>query len=349
MSIASQGLRPISVVILGAGGYLGSALCAFFHALPGHTVIAVARRPPNHARYGRYVRADVFTDDWAPQIVPAGPLILINCAFDFTAVASGGFAEKYARLEHNIAALAQQDGTRLINVSTMSAYRGCVSDYGREKLFVEELFARYRGLSVRPGLIVSWGSPGTAFLNLISTVRGAKLVPLLSAPNSGFYICDLDAVVLGIFGLTAAAPKRAHTLSFCYRQRLKLREVLRIIEGQLGVNRILVPLPWRVAYLLLRAKESVLGVSKVRADSVRDFATPNPLPAARGYFARLVARVRADLESPSHDGAFTFLEPRRSQTRPAALEPEVMAALAGMRDHKNRNGPPAFNDQKPHL
>src|SRR3954470_20410193 len=129
-----------TVVILGAGGYVGRSLCNFFHEIPSYQVLAVFRGTPTHQFYSRCIVTDVFADDWSTQVVSSEPLILINCAFDFMGVGKGDLESKYAVFERNLAALRRHGQPRFINVSTMSAFAGCRTDYGREKLSVEKLF-----------------------------------------------------------------------------------------------------------------------------------------------------------------------------------------------------------------
>lgn len=300
-----------TVAVLGASGYLGKGLCVFFHALPNWSVVAVSRRTPAHRAYDRHVAADVFADEWWARIAAAGPVVLIHTAFDFAAVGDGALEAKYATFARNIAAAAGSPGVKLIHVSSMSAYAGCRTDYGREKLWVEDLFARHGGVSVRPGLIASWRRPGAAFENLIKHATGAKLVPLLTARGSGFYYCDLEAVVLGIY-LVARLRAKPRILSFCYRNRLGLRDSLRLIEQRYGARSIKVPVPWQAIYPALLLKEKLIGKSKVRADSVLDFAYPNPAPLGRAVFARVVAHFRSELAGLSRNGGqgddFLFLE-----------------------------------------
>jgi uncharacterized protein YbjT (DUF2867 family) len=57
-----------TVVILGAAGYLGGALCQFFRALPRHRVVAVSRGQLNHSFFDEHLTADVFADDWAGRV-----------------------------------------------------------------------------------------------------------------------------------------------------------------------------------------------------------------------------------------------------------------------------------------
>jgi hypothetical protein len=130
---------------------------------------------------------------------------------------------------------------------------------------------------------------------------------------------------------------KSHTLSFCYDKRLKLRELIRIIESRLGLSRFLVIVPWRIAYVLLLMREKLLGISKVRADSVLDFAHPADMAFGRGFFARMIERFRFELEMAAHaDGesrGFYFLEEagtciaRKRPCNAKNIGPDAIAAL----------------------
>jgi nucleoside-diphosphate-sugar epimerase len=345
MNLGETSRPPLErrIVVLGAGGYLGRSLCHFFHGLPGYSVTALFRSAPSHFSFDKCIVADAFSDNWADRIGSPAPIAMINCAFDFAAVGETNLAAKYAAFDRNLAALCANAETKLVNISSMSAYPGCCTNYGREKLFVEEVFNKYIGLNIRPGLIASWRRPGAAMLSLIEVTRNSKFIPVLLARNSGFYVCDLEVVILALFLLIGLRRNKPHTLSFCYRDRLSLRDTLELIETRYAIAKPKIPVPWLAAYLLLRLKEAVVGKSKIRADSVLDFAHPAPFAQARGVFARIVEDYRNELEPLSlterAPSGFYFLEGSaegRSASRPCRLKriigAEPLTALGRLAD-----------------
>ena len=320
---SAQPQSPRRIIILGAGGYLGAALCEFFHANPAYSVTAVSRHAPGHRFFSEHIVADVFSDSWAARVSSPPPFALINCAFDFAAVGEGDVAAKYVGLASNLQSMKTAGPIRLINISSASAYPGCRTDYGREKLYVETLFERLGGISVRPGLIASWRRPGTAMLRLIDITRNSKFFPLLVARGAGFYMCDLEAVLLGLFILLNIRLNKSHTLSFCYRKRLTLGQIERLIEKRYRIRRPRIPVPWLAAYVPLMIKEKLVGKSKIRADSVIDFAYPANSAFGRSAFASIVAAYREELQAAarSADGVdgFYFLEGPQEGAHPTGL------------------------------
>jgi len=274
--------------VLGAGGYLGGEIVRFFYGRPGFRVVGVCRQATAQPACDEVVLRDAFVGDLRDLLTAKERIVLINAAFDFATVGRGAAEVKYRSLESALREIVSRPGCVSINISSMSAFSGCRSEYGREKLFVESLFARYRGINVRPGLIVSWQRPGSAFLQLLDIIRQFPVVPVMSAVNAGFFVCDLDILLTGIERIIGMALHKSHTVSFCYATRIRLADLFRIIQVRLQKTRILIPIPWRLVYWLVVTKERVVGRAKIRADSIIDFAFPASVAPRRQLYAALV-------------------------------------------------------------
>ena len=138
------------------------------------------------------------------------------------------------------------------------------------------------------------------------------MVPVPSARDSGFFLCDIEAVLLGIYFLTRIRLNKPHLLSFCYAERLKLVPLLRLVERRYDVRRVKFAIPWRIPQLLLRVAEALIGKSKVRADSMVDFAYPatvadratftDPFQYAVGI-STVIVNGKVVLDNGRHTGA----------------------------------------------
>ena len=314
--------RLSTLLILGAGGYVGREVARYFHRRPGWRVIGVFHRPPSHAWCDESAVRDICAQDLTDLIPAVGRVVLLNAAFDFSAVGRVDPQRRYRFVEAVARDLMERPGCTCINISSMAAFAGCRSDYGREKLFVEDLFSQYRGVNVRPGLIASWDRPGSAFLHLVRIVQGSLVVPYLTAKGEGFFMCDLDTMIAGIDAIIGMKLNKPHTVSFCYFNRMRLKDVLRAIQTRLGIPRLLVPVPWRLGYCIIAAKECVFGRGKVRADSILEFAFSATSATRRHLFARIVKQWRSDGCGGRVSGItardFSFLEvslPAQASTR----------------------------------
>lgn len=316
-----------TLIILGAGGYLGSEVAGYFHRRPGWHIVGVFHRPPLHESCDHAVVRDIFTQEMTDLIPTEGRTILINAAYAFQSVGQGAPESRYQRLEQFVQVIMQRPSALCINISSMSAFANCRSDYGREKLFVEQMFARHRGINVRPGLVVSWQRPGSAFLHLIRMVRRTLVVPYLIGSNDGLFVCDLDAFLEGVDRLVGMRLNKSHTISFCYPARVRLLDVMRAIRHRFSLHRLLVPVPWQLASAVLFLKERFLGKGKVRLDSIRDFAFPATVASHRTFFARILQRRHGTKPPgtsqvcPDTDSFFTTLFPQRTTSRHGSNRP----------------------------
>ncbi|NCY21168.1 NAD-dependent epimerase/dehydratase family protein [bacterium] len=159
------------VIITGAGGYLGSILMRLFQVQGWETVPWTRGGPA-----GRGVRFVLGED--IPTSSMAGAQALIHCAYDFRPtkwkeaqrINSGGSL----RL---LAAAKAAKIPRLIFISTMSAFPGCVSMYGKLKLEVEEFCLAQGVFCVRPGLLWS-AQPGGMYQRLSQMAGRLPVLPL---------------------------------------------------------------------------------------------------------------------------------------------------------------------------
>jgi len=288
-----------TVVILGAAGYLGGALCQFFRALPRHRVVAVSRGQLSHSFFDEHLTADVFADDWAGRVATETPVVLINCAFDFKGIESGSRAGKFEKFERNrreprAIALGEAD-----QHLSMSAFPGCRTDYGWEKMLVETLFNRLAGsTSGRPDRVVA-----PPRRRLPKPDRDCHRIEDRAYPDgTRQWILFLRprGRGAGIYVLMGMKLNKPHTLSFCYRERLELREILQSIERRRNVRSLKVPVPWKIAYRMLRVKETLIGRFEGARRQRARFCASNPRAAGRGFFAGRLRSLRRSGEFARH-------------------------------------------------
>lgn len=270
----------MKIAISGATGYLGSKVSESLRRA-GHEVFALSRRTGRPA-------ADAIPFDLAGGIpVPAefssrGIDALIHCAYSFASrevedsqrVNVGGSAALFE-------SAAAGGVSRIVNVSTMSAYAGCRSVYGRSKLAIEAAAERAGGISVRPGLIFG-DLPGGMMGTLEKVVGASRVVPVISASGSKLHLI-LDEDLAGIISrLALKTPELpAGILTCAHPSALALQEILEIIASRKGVSRAFVPVPWRLAWLGLRSLEVLHLAGSLRSDSVIGLAFSDPDPNIR--------------------------------------------------------------------
>ncbi len=247
--------------VTGASGYVGSRLAE--RLSQAFEMVTVGRTGEVKWEFG----ADV-----AKALSERSVKILVHVAWDFSRpwVSVSG--------SQKLIEDAQAAGVeRIVFVSTISAFPGAHSEYGRAKLRVEEMVLRLGGTVIRPGLV--WGSrPGGMFGSLREQVKKDGVVPVIGNGQYAQYLVHEDdlaeAIVRAVGGefsgkvLTVSNPKA-----------WMLRDLILRMAKERGTNVRLVGMPWRLVYGGLWMAEKLGLRLSFRADSVLSLVRQDPSPA----------------------------------------------------------------------
>jgi nucleoside-diphosphate-sugar epimerase len=261
-----------SCVLTGANGFVGSRLKGHLqHA--GWRVTAWTRQPEPGAvafRLGQEVDPDLLK----------GARALVHCAYDFGPRRWEEIAAINVSGSHKLLAAAQAAGIRqVVFISSISAFAGCRSLYGRAKVEIEG-FARSTGAFViRPGLVYG-DTPGGMFGRLVRQVRGARFVPIIWGGRQAQYLVhteDLGNVVQGC--LEGRVPAGVEPITTAHEQGWELKEILAQIARALGKRVTLLPVPWQLVWLGLKGLELAGVRPNFRSDSLISMVCQNPCPS----------------------------------------------------------------------
>src|SRR5262249_35766003 len=148
---------------------------------------------------------------------------------------------------------AANGSIRLIDISTMSAFDGCRSVYGRVKQVVEKQFLDTGGIVLRPGL--GWsGHPG-GMMGTLDRLVGCPVTPVI-AGRSALRLIHADDISTLVVDLLESKDFSPRILTAAHPQPFTLPEILRRRGRQLGKRPVLVPLPWRLIWLGIRVLEA---------------------------------------------------------------------------------------------
>jgi nucleoside-diphosphate-sugar epimerase len=275
-------------VITGAKGWLGRCIAAHFRQ-NGWRVREFTRTPPPDA----VQRKEAFAFHLAESVDPeafAGASALVHCAYDFTVRSWTDIHARNVRGSKSLFEGARQAGVRrMVCISSMSAFPGCKSLYGRAKLAIEDLSASFGAFVLRPGLI--WGDhPGGMFGNLVQQARKGGILPLLTGGHQLLYLIhqeDVSRLVLRY--CNAEFPALNEPVTAAHDEPWNLKDILLEIARGEGTRIQFVPVPGQFVWAALKAAEAFGFNLNFRSDSVVSLLNQNPAPsfvAARqiGFF-----------------------------------------------------------------
>jgi nucleoside-diphosphate-sugar epimerase len=277
------------VAITGASGFVGSMLASHFEDA-GWDVTRLSRSADDRNtvpfQLGQEFDADVFLE----RQISA----LVHCAYDFRPVTTADIHRVNVEGSQQLLAAAKAGGVEQIAVmSSISAFEGCASTYGRAKLEIEEAALECGALVVRSGLVYSDG-PATAggmFGSLAKSVHSG-LVPLIDGGTHPQYLIheeDLWHLLERFFEGQLRAP--AQPLVAASPRPWPLRDLLGELARRQGRRPRFVSVPWRPVWAGLRLAELVHLPVPYRSDSVVSLVRQDRNPdfdslAAAGIIAR---------------------------------------------------------------
>lgn len=275
-------MNPLNVAITGARGYAGGHIASAVEQR-GHRVIELVRQPA--ADSNRPQIAFDLERGVEPDVLKALNVnALIHVAWDFRQT----HPEDIRRVNRDGAvrlfdAFMAAGVENAVFISTIAAFDGCRSEYGRVKLEAERAAIERGFWVVRPGLIQG-GTPGGIVGTLSKLVRRLPVVPILGYGKRILNPISADvlsSVVARLVEEHPSSPEEALVLVAQHR-RLSLDAIVRDVAKESGLGpRLLVPVPWQPVWLMLRTMES-LGLSiGLRSDSVISLMNQDPAPPIR--------------------------------------------------------------------
>ncbi len=260
-------------VLTGANGYVGSRLRLHLEN-DDWRVIAWTRQPaPGSGAVAFHLGQEV-----DPNLLQ-GAQALVHCAYDFGPRNWADIAAVNVAGSQKLLEAARQAGVgAVVFISTISAFAGCRSLYGKAKMEIERIAQSTGALVIRPGLVYS-DKPGGMFGRLVRQVQDSRFIPILRGGRQTQYLVhdeDLANVVRGC--LASRAPAATRPITAAHEQGWELKEILSRIARALGKRPSFVPVPWQFVWLALKSLELAGARPNFRSDSLISLVYQNPHP-----------------------------------------------------------------------
>ncbi len=209
----------------------------------------------------------------------AGVTALVHCAYDFKPLKWGEIQAVNVAGTQKLFQSARSAGVeRMVCISSISAYDGCRSLYGRAKLEIEKIALEFGSLTLRPGLVYGPG-PGGMFGKLTAQVRQSSMIPMIGDGSQIQFLVhheDLSAFIAR--SLEPASPWSPRLLTAAHEQPWAFKELLQAIARSLAKKVTFIPLPWRLVWAGLKTAEMCGVRLNFRSDSLVSLMYQNPRP-----------------------------------------------------------------------
>ena len=268
--------------ITGASGYVGSRIAQRL-AQDGR-VVALCRKPASDADISWSPSS---SEDVAPLLRQRRVSVLIHAAWDFSAVTAEDIQRVNVEGSIRLLRMAKAAGVgRIVFISTISAFIGARSLYGKAKLQVESVAAELGGIILRPGLVFG-DSPGGVFGSIRKQVQHQKFIPLIGSGKAPQFLVPEETLAEVVAAAAAGRFDRApgEPITVANPHPWPFRDLVRNLALAQGREVTLIALPWPLLYAGLRTGEILGRKMPFRSDSVISFVYQDPAPD----FSRLEA------------------------------------------------------------
>lgn len=260
--------------VTGASGYLGSRIVRHFRQR-GWQVVEMSRGLTGSDFAVPYSLMDEIT----PHALK-GMDALIHCAHDFNARTEAEMRRVNIEGSLRLFRVAKATGVgTVIFISSMAAFEGCRSLYGRAKLEIEGVATRQGALVIRPGTIFGRDAGGLT-KSLRQVVKKFPVVPLIGSGKHPLYLAHEADVCELLYALCEKRIAASITgpINACARPAVSFGQLLKTLATAEGKERMFVPVPWRLVLCSLRFLEALGLKPGLRSDSVTSLVHYNTQP-----------------------------------------------------------------------
>ena len=266
------------VALTGANGYVGSLIA---EALLPADLIRLVRRPAlPQDRAWSFAAAEATT---AATFVAQGIDVLVHAAWDMTSGTRPMVEASAVRGSLALLEAARRAGvTRIVFISTISAFDGARSVYGQTKRQLERAVLAQGGVVLRLGLVHGGDGrlrDGGLFGTIRQTVRRSRLVPMIGGGRGPQHLLDAARLQAAIRRAVAGDVDTVGVpITLADAAPIAFRDLVVRIAAEEGRRVFRLPIPWRLLHAGLRLAEGLGLRLPVRSDSVVSFIHADPAP-----------------------------------------------------------------------
>ena len=255
------------IAVTGANGYVGSHIAAQIQR-DGDSVMRLVRNPDHGRGDVRFVLGEEIA---ATSL--GGVQRLVHCAYDFQQRTPEASARVNVEGTRELFRSAREAGVEgIVVISSIAAFPGCRSVYGRSKLAIEKVARDFGAVIVRPGLVYG-NDPGHLVGALKKQMQKTRVLPVIGG-RQPMYLCHVDDLARGVSRLCRTPPPDG-VVTVAWPTPVTFREFLRQLAGR---KMILIPVPYLPVLWTLRLAESIGLNLGFHSDSLMGLIHSDPNP-----------------------------------------------------------------------
>jgi len=256
----------MTAVVFGGGGFIGRHLVRRLGKAG-----MVVRVPSRHPTRLSFLRTAGVVGQIVPELV--GPLddeelaatiqradIVINLIGILAESSRGSFDHVQAKLPGRIAAAAAAAGVKhLVHVSAIGADAHSASAYARSKAAGEEAVraAFPQATIIRPSIV--FGPEDQFFNRFAGMAMISPVLPLIGGGHTKFQPVYVGDVADGIMAVLRSPDAAGKTYEFGGPATYSFRQLMELMQAEIGIKRLLAPLPWGLARLQAKFMQHLPG------------------------------------------------------------------------------------------
>lgn len=254
--------------ITGANGFIGS-YCNDYLLKRGYRTIKLVRTPADSS--------SVYFDllDGINSSIFDGTESLIHCAYDFRPKTWREIYRVNVEGSRTLFRVAKAGGVKkIIFISSVSAFKGCRSLYGRAKLEIEKMATQENALIIRPGLV--YGDQERGMYGALCKMARFPVLPVFSGgrqPLVLVHIDDLAKLIETMITYDGDTPDQP-IVAAC-PQFILFRDLLALLGRRRGRDIVFFSIPGRMAWFALYALERLGLDLSFRSDSLVGLLNPS--------------------------------------------------------------------------
>jgi nucleoside-diphosphate-sugar epimerase len=216
-----------------------------------------------------------------------GVNLLVHCAYDFSCTDWEKAKEinvEGTKSLFDAARSAKVD--QIVYISSMHAFEGCLTFYGKAKLEGEKAAFDHGGIVIRPGTIyideenTLYGGQGGGTLHMFEKLlKIAPILPILYSKEPTIYTSHLDDIIALIEETITMDKTLDKPICAVSQQPHTLKQFLTLIRNRQHEKKVFfIPIPWRLPWLMLVLLERMKLKLPMRSESILGFFDQNPEP-----------------------------------------------------------------------